>query len=514
MTLIQDALRRNARDRPAHIALVEGDGQVSYAELWSLVGRAAAWLAGRVDRGDRVGLMLGNSVDAVVWLYGVVSAGAIAVPIDADAQPKSLARVLDDSGARLLVVSERLAERAAAGALPDACRLVVAGDELPPAAAPAASGPGPGGTGADAGTVENRAGRDPRRAACILYTTGTTGAPKGVILTHANLLAATATINAFMQPADWIVESLPMRLSHSFGFARLRSALAVGGTAILEEGLVRVGPLFERMRQHGVNAFASVPAGFALLLDAYLEPFRSVGPALRLIEIGSAPMPRRHKALLAECCPNARICMHYGLTEASRACFLDFAADAASLDSVGRPSPGVSLRIVTDDGRPASPGEAGEIQIRGGMVTPGVWGRPDLTREAFADGWLRTGDLGSADEAGYVHLAGRRGDVLNLGGFKVAPAEIEERLREFDGVADAAVTLTREDQDGTPRLTALLVARPPSHAIDTAGLRAFCLETLEAWKVPSAFALVPSLPRTPSGKLQRHLLPGLRSESS
>jgi long-chain acyl-CoA synthetase len=486
MSLLHDVLHRQATARPEHPAVIDDGRVVTYGDLWHRVRGVGAWLQGHAPPGARVGVMLGNSADAVAALYGAAAAGLVAVALDSDIHPRNLAAVVADCDMTLLLVSERLRDRAAAADCPP---LLVA----PPATLAAG----------DADAFAPAPGISPGHLACVLYTTGTTGPRKGVMLSHANLLAATANMNAFMRPGPWLVESVPMRLSHSFGFARLRAIFDVGGTALLEEGLSRVDRVIGNIARHAANALAAVPAGFGLLLDNYLEPFAEVAGQLRLVEIGSAPMPARHRDLLMEVCPNARICMHYGLTEASRAAFLDFRTDRAFLDTVGRPAPNVQIRIAADQADPAAPGQ-GEVLVSGDMVALGYWRRPDLTDAAIVDGWLHTGDIGWFDALGYLHLTGRREDILNLGGMKVAAAEVEERLRAATGIADAAVVLGGDDTLG-PHLAALLVLHD-SVGDDLPDLRAHCLAELEPYKVPREFVVVDALPRTATGKLQRHLL--------
>ena len=488
MALLHEIILRRRETTPGHLAVIDAARLVSYAGLRDEVAGAAGWLQRQAPRGSRVGLMLGNTVDAATALLAVPAAGLVAVPLDPDVHPRNLAAILDDSGADLLVASDRLralAEQGRPG-------LRVVSPEEYRREDPVRFAAPPGQSGAE--------------VACLLYTTGTTGPRKGVMLSHDNLLAATANMNAFMQPGPWIVESIPMRLSHSFGFARLRAVLDAGGTAVLEEGLARVDRVLGNAAAHGVNAMSSVPAGFGLLLDHYLEPFTAVGPRLRLVEIGSAPMPARHREQLARVCPNARICMHYGLTEASRAAFLDFRADAAFAHTAGRPAPNVEIRIAGADGKPSGQNEPGEILVKGAMVAAGYWRRPDLTAAAFAGGWLRTGDVGFLDAAGYLHLTGRKEEILNLGGMKVAAGEVEERLRAHANVLDAAVAMSPSTDSDGPGLQAFVVPRDPDGFADFPGLRAHCLRELEAYKVPRTFLVVDQLPRTSSGKLQRHRL--------
>ena len=182
----------------------------------------------------------------------------------------------------------------------------------------------------------------------ISYTTGTTGPQKGVMLSHRNLLSATNNINKFIGIDSGVIESVPMRLSHSFGFARLRCIFEVGGTVVLENGLLRPEKVLTNIKKYKVNALSLVPSGFTIILDYYKDLFKTIAQQIKHIEIGSSQMYERHKIELIKLCPKARICMHYGLTEASRSTMIEFNSEKQKLHTVGRASPNVKIRIVNN----------------------------------------------------------------------------------------------------------------------------------------------------------------------
>ncbi len=499
MELLHEVLRAQAARRPSKTALVDGGVNLSYAELEKNVRRLAGFLASRFPTGSRVGILLPNSAAAVMALYSVPAAGLVAVPMDADIHPRQADRLLEDCDLSAILTTQRSLTR-----IPlDIPSIILADGEqavrnrlaLQPILDSAQNG---------------RRGLPLRAAddiACILYTAGTTSRPKGVMLTHRNLGAAARHIIDFMGLDEDIVESLPMRLSHSFGFARLRCIIQSGGTAVLEPGFLRPERLLHRMRTLGANALSSVPAGWAILLDHFLEPFQGLGPRLRFVEIGSAPLSRRHRDLLLEICPNARLAMHYGLTESSRATFIDLRLEGDHWGTAGRPAPGVEIKIIEEDGREAARGTTGEILIRAATNAPGYWGRPDLTSAALAGGWLRTRDLGFVDPDGYLHLDGRAEEMINLGGLKVSPVEVEEVLARQEGVREAAVIGIATPGEGSGVLIkAFLVARDGAVVPPIAALRRACLAELEADKVPREFEVVRALPRTDSGKVRKDLL--------
>ena len=503
MNLLHEPLQDHARRQPDKTAVRDGERSVTYHELWEKIQGFAGFLSGRFRQKARVGILLSNNLEAVVSIYAAPAAGMIAVPMDADIHPRNLDSAIRSCGISTLVTSGkflgRLRDSGTARLLP----LILAGESVPRKKS----------FSFEQALQDGRRGEKPlpelgpSDVACILTTAGTTDEPKAVMLSHANLRAASHNIRQVMGIDAGIVESLPMRISHSFGFGRLRAVLESGGTVILEDGLVRPERVLAALKEKRANALSLVPAGFAILLTYYRESFREIAGQLRFIEIGSAFMRRDQKEMLMELCPAALISMHYGLTEASRAAFLDFHREKAFLDTAGKPSPGVRIKIVDENGNESGPGDRGEILIRGDTVSPGYWGKPELTASVLKDGWLHTGDSGFVDENGYLHLLGRRQDTINLGGIKVSPREVEEVLLKYKGILEAAVVGVKSEEAVTGEIIkAFLVVDDREKFRDLAGLKKFCLREIEAYKVPQEFEIIPTLPKTGSGKVKTHLL--------
>ena len=508
MELLHEALQASARRRPSKTALVQGAATLSYAELEQRVRRLAGYLAARFPPGTRLGILLPNSIAAVIGLYGASAAGLIAVPMDSDIHPRRAERLVRDCQLGAVLTTEQHLDR-----IPlDVPSLILAGG-MRPARNHVALEPILAGSRNDPAHLPERSADD---LAGILYTAGTTGRPKGVMLTHRNLAAAVRNIIEFMGLDESVIESLPMRLSHSFGFARLRCVLQVGGTAVLEPGFLRPERLLHRLWTHNGNALSSVPAGLAILLDHHLEAFKTVGPRLRFMEIGSARLSTRHRDALLDVCSNAMIAMHYGLTESSRATLIDLRAEKGRWGTAGRPARGVEIRIVDERGEAAAAGERGEILIRGAANATGYWGLGDETSAAFADGWLRTRDQGFLDTDGYLHLEGRLEEMINLGGIKVSPVEVEETLMRLDGVQEAAVVgVTAPAEVSGILIKAYLVLSDGAAAPSSGALKRACLGDLEAYKVPQEFEVVRTLPKNESGKVRKDRLvsqPGGRGD--
>lgn len=468
-----------AKQFPDRRAIVAGKTSLSYGELWSRIQHAARWLQEQgVQPGARV---VWSSEPGDPWFavgyFATHLLGAVAVPVDGKIAPANRQAVLEQSDASLVVFDEAFRSFRSLISAPDAG---AAQDALEPAA-----------------RLDDLAD--------VLFTSGSTGRPKGVALTHANICAAVRNINQFIGNTADDVEVVTVPLSHSFGLGRMRCVLAMGGTLVLVPGLTFPALTFNALTTHRATGLACVPAGAALLLKWGAERFGACADHLRYMELGSAPMPREDKQWLMKLLPRTRICMHYGLTEASRSAFIEFHADAHRIDSIGRASPNVTIRIGSADGQVLPPNAVGTIFVRAETVMKGYWRDPQRTAAVLSeDGWLNTGDLGYADEEGYLYLVGRGEDVINVGGRKVYPSTVESAAQEFEGVLEAACVGEARDVVGqTPVL--YVVARDPA-ALDPASLQQFLASRLEYYAVPTRIELVKELPKTSSGKVQRSLL--------
>ena len=338
--------------------------------------------------------------------------------------------------------------------------------------------------------------------ASIFYTTGTTGPKKGVMLSHGNLLASTRNINEFMQIKSSTIESVPMRISHSFGFARLRCIFDVGGTVILENGLLRPDKVLSNMKLYKANAISSVPVGFAIILGRYKNLFKEISSQIKHIEIGSSSMREDQKKILISLCPKASICMHYGSTEASRATFIEFNLEKNKLHTVGKPSPNVEIKILTDHKAINHKDDSGEILIKGKMTSQRYWNNEKLTKQNIISGWIKTGDIGRIDLDGYIHLLGRKEEIINFGGLKVAPGEIEEVLLKHENIIEAAVIgIKSNDIFLTETIKAFIVIN--NNDLSVKEIESFCLNNLESYKIPNIFEIISSMPKTNSGKIKK-----------
>ncbi len=470
-----------AQSSPDQPAIITGDQVISFAGLERrILAMADQLLAAGAEPGDRI-VLAADSRNAgfVAGYLACHLTRCIAVPVDHDISTKRLEQIVQIAKPR------------------------------------AVAGSGLAGQNITALDYENHpAGRFNRSAfplpspeddADLLFTTGTTGQPKGVLLTQRNITTAASHINAFIGNTEGDREVVPLPLSHSFGLGRLRCNLLAGGTIILVRGFAFPGAIFRALRKWQATGLASVPAGFAVLLRSSDNSLAEFADQLRYVEIGSAPMPLPQKLKLISTLPATRICMHYGLTEASRSSFIEFHESIDRLDSIGRPPAGVELRVLDDKGRPAATGEAGKIVVRGGHVMKAYYADAAATRAVFDDGWMFTGDYGFVDDGGYFYLAARELDLINIGGRKVAPVEVEKVLELHPAVQACACVGIADPQGITgQQITAVLVAHTGVASLpDDRELRTHASRQLETYKVPVAFRWIDSLPVNQHGKLQR-----------
>ena len=476
------ATARKHGDRPA---LRQDDVVVTYAELDERTASVAAWARAQgITPGDRVGLMLPNVIAFPVTYYGLLRAGAVVVPINPLMTEREVTHYLSDSGARTIIAWHEAAG-AAGGAAATGTDLVVVDADMAQFQVTADST-------ADR-VVEPRTGDD---TAVILYTSGTTGTPKGAELTHDNLrrnAQVTAGSLIDLGPEDVIMGCLP--LFHVFGqTCGMNAAITAGASITL---LPRFDPraVLNIMARDKVTVFQGVPTMYVALNGLTPTDVES----LRVCVSGGAALPV--EVLHAfETKFGCEILEGYGLSETSPvACFNVRGARVPG--SIGVPIDGVSLRVVDTAGNEVPAGEVGEIAISGHNVMKGYWNRPQATTEAIRNGWFHTGDMGRMDEDGYFFIVDRKKDMIIRGGFNVYPREIEEVLYEHPQVVEAAVIGVPHATHGEEVAAAITLAEGADVTVDE--IRTYVKTRVAPYKYPRHIWFVNGLPKGPTGKILR-----------
>ncbi|MFK0284676.1 long-chain fatty acid--CoA ligase [Streptomyces sp. NPDC090499] len=477
-------------DRPA---LRLGDTVVSCRALDRDSARTAGLLRDRgVRPGDRVALMLPNVPEFAVVYYGVLRAGGVVVPMNPLLKSREIRYYLGDSGARTLFAWHDFADEAITGARQADAEAVVVG---------------PGALDELLEGVRPRAGLTDRQdddTAVILYTSGTTGRPKGAELTHANLdrNCAVAAGGLFrLTPDDVIFGGLP--LFHAFGQTCTLNAAVASGACLTLLPRFDAAQALEILDAHGVTVFAGVPTVYSRLVR---QPGKEGYDTsrLRVCLAGGAELPLQvlYDFQAAFGCV---VLEGYGLSETSPVVSVNTEQAGPRPGSVGTPIPGVRVRVV-DNGREVPRGETGEIAVRGHNVMKGYWQRPEETAATIRDGWLYTGDLGRVDRDGYLWIVGRKKDVIIRGGYNVYPREVEDVLYEHPAVADAAV-VGIPDPDLGEEVGAAVVLRAGARAT-AEELRAYVKAQVAAYKYPRKVWIADALPKGPTGKIvKREIVP-------
>ncbi|HEX3157879.1 MAG TPA: o-succinylbenzoate--CoA ligase [Gemmatimonadaceae bacterium] len=499
--VLPDWLAHRAATTPERTALVAGGRAWSFAELDADATRTTRRLAALGARaGDRVAMLLHNGPDAAMLVHAALRMGLTLVPLNVRLSADELAWQLGDAAPRVLVVEGRTA------ALADRARRER--PELVTVSVDAAGAAMLGGHALDAvGEADAPAllAHDPETVVAIVYTSGTTGQPKGAMLTVGNFWwsAVGSALNLGTHADDrWLV-CLP--LFHVGGLSILLRATIYGIAAIVHDGF-DAATVNRALDTERVSIVSLVAVMLQRLLDERGD--RPYPPSLRCALLGGGPAPR---ALLERCArAGIPVVQTYGLTEtASQVATLAPEDALRKLGAAGRPLYPNALRVVTDDGRDARVGEAGEILVRGPVVMAGYAGRPDATARAIVDGWLHTGDVGHLDADGYLHVLDRRDDLIVTGGENVYPAEVEAALLAHPWVAEAAVFGVPDDTWGQRVVAVIRLAAGVLASADAAGetLRAHCRSQLAGYKTPREIRLATEpLLRTASGKLRRGAL--------
>ena len=507
---LHQALRNQARVRPDAVAVVCENRSLTFAELDAESDRLATGLRELgLEAGERVGLFLPNGPEFIVSFYAASKLGAIACPLNSSYREREIAYQLNDSGASFLITHAKLwpvIERTRAQ-LTHLRHIIVVGD--------AGTDSLPAVTRYEA--VVSRCAAplsvevDPDRIVVLPYSSGTTGLPKGVMLTHRNLVAQHEQYVRATQmgPDDSYVIYMP--LSHIYGIAIMGVAIRAGAKQILLERF-DLETVVRLIQEHHVTWLFAVPPVLLELADTpALEPaqFRS----LKFIFSAAAPLApdiaRRVEARLG-----VRVIQAYGLTEASPATHhspLDH--DRIKLESGGVLLADTEHRIVDiETGEQDLPlGEVGEIVVRGPQVMQGYWNAPGETERALRNGWLYTGDIGWVDEDGYLYIVDRKKEMIKYKSFSIAPAELEAVVLEHPDVADCGVTGVKDTEAG--EVPKAYVVPQPGRTIDLNALARFVSERVAGYKQIRHFEIIDKIPRTPSGKVLRRLLWQLETDS-
>lgn len=490
---LPDNLIAAAAQWPGRCAIQDGETTISYSSLLHEVRLFASRLVLQgFEQGNRLAIALPNSIEFVTAYYGTLMAGGIAVLMNVAGKAVEFSAWLTDCDASYLCYprGNQEIDRALASMVKPPGHL------LP-------SAPGVPGASADPGVLASLTiGRnDP---ACILYTSGTTGKPKGVVLSHGNLLSNTEAIVSFLglTSTDSIVTVLPFY--YAFGSSVLHSHIGAGGRIVLEKNLLYPHAVVDTLVKEQATGFAGVPSTYALLLARVkLDQFDL--SSLRYFAQAGGPMSPTLTQRLRDAVPHAAVFVMYGQTEATaRLTYLPPDRLADKMGSVGVPVSGVQIQIRREDSTLANVDEIGEVWACGPNIMLGYWRNALATAEVKDGRWLNTGDVGRVDADGFLFIAGRRSDIIKAGAHRVHPQDIEDVIAELPQVQEVAV-IGEEDELLGEAIKAFVVQSTEA-VLSQMQIQAHCRSRLASYKVPRTVEFVAALPKTPNGKIRRNEL--------
>jgi len=465
----------------SRIAIIHNGTHITYEQFYDDITNLSAHLSNHYLRdGESALLYSKNKYKLLLGIYSVMYAGAVAVPVGDNMPNVALEKIANVTNSKIVLTDD----------IDSVLTTTLTKVQIK-----------------DFQQNSDRFKReiDEHDSALVLFTSGTSGEKKGTLLSHRNLIRTALYINEFMEVKQRITEYLMIPVFHSFGLGRTRCVFLVKGTLVLDDGLFNPFLMVKRLVKHNCDAFSGVPSVIAMLIKAGESKFSQFGKNIRFVEIGSAPMLTEHKEFLLNHLPHANICMHYGLTEASRSCFINFRKEHNKLCSVGKPSPGVRVMIVDDNSKELPAGELGEIIISGPNVSKGYLNKPSLNKEKFIDDWFHTGDLGHKDNEGYVYFSGRKDDIINVGGEKISPLEIEHLINSLNLINGDFCVVGIHDREGIYGQVPVLCVTDINYSksdLENLNTRLWSSGLKKIFQ-PKFFYHMQQIPKTNNGKVMR-----------
>lgn len=474
----------NAVNLPDRLCVVDGRGAYTYAEIWHAAKCAAYELKELgVKKADCVLVECTQNADYIVCDFACNMLGAYFVPVEHKASAANVQAIYEETESTLLICEEDYEFDAKTVSFAEIMK--EEGTELEDWSFPA-----------EEDTAE------------ILYTTGTTGKSKGIEVSHKNNIAIAENISFGTEMRDGNVELIPLPLSHSHALRCSYANFFRNGTIVITDGVTRVLEIYKMIKNYHVTAVDLSPTAASVLLKLTRGRFAEFNDQFDYIQIGTAALPEELKAELCRQFPQVRLYNFYGSTESGRSCVLNFNSEDDRKYCIGFPTRNAKF-IVTDDDRNEIQSDAahtGLLASAGAMNMKGYWKQPELTAQIMRNGYVYTNDEGYIDERGFVYVLGRKDDIINYKGIKIAPEEIEEVVAQYKGVKDCACVPVAEKAAGqAPKV--FLVLQNPDKFDKTAFVR-FMEEHIDANKIPKYIEIIEEIPRASNGKIQRKKLMG------
>lgn len=505
VTFLHQLLESAARSWPDREAVVQGKERRSYRYLDENATRLGnALVKAGIRKGDRVGILMPNSVPFLCAYFGISKVGGIAVPINTAVNGAGFPYILQDAGIRALLFDGSIRAmtphvREALGGLaalftdsaslpaftgtPEAPAVLRSWDEVFQEESSLAPG----------------ADLSPDDLACLMYTSGSTGRAKGVMISHRNIVANTRSILDYLNLTERDRMMVILPFFYCYGASLIHTHVAVGGSLVLENQFLYPNKVLDTMAEEEVTGFAGVPSSFAILLRRSSLRTR-VFPRLRYVTQAGGSMAPSLIRELRQALPGVSVYVMYGQTEATaRLSCLAPEHLESKLGSIGKAIPGVELKVLNEQGEEVAPGEVGEIVARGENIMKGYWNSPEETNLVLDERGLHTGDLGRVDEEGFLYVVDRKKDMIKSGSHRVSAREIEEVILSLPTVLECAAIGVPDEMLG--EVVKAFVVPVNREGVDEAQIIRFCKEHLPPYKVPRMLSVVQSLPRNEAGKI-------------
>ena len=483
MKAVYEFLELSAEKYPNKIAIKDDTASITYNELLKNSKFVSNSIKNMINHGQTISLLSENSINFVITYFGILMAGGIVHIIPPNSSEKQIQFQIQKVKPVIIVCSETLKNKITRNQYKHILISDLINNSLS--------------SKINHNTIHDKF----NEVSSIIFTSGTTGIPKGVKLKHENIIFVTNNIIKIIGVRSDDTEINPLQLSHSFGLGCLHTTIAQGATAIIFRNSINLKEIIDAVTINKATGFVGVPATFQKILLNYKEEFKEAGKNFHYLLTNSAPMPKDDVQEIIDLFPLTDFFTYYGLTEASRSTFLLFNNDITKIESVGKPAPNVEIKIITNNGNTSNEYEIGEVLIKGSNVIDEYW--PGTTeRTKIKDGWLQTGDLGYFDNDGYLYLKGRKDDIINVGGEKVSPTEIELTIKQLDKVQDVVV-IGIPDRTFGEIPVAFIVTK---FNLETNEILSHCIKTLERYKVPQNIIFIDNIPQNESGKIERNAL--------
>jgi acyl-CoA synthetase (AMP-forming)/AMP-acid ligase II len=505
-TLLHHLLEERARNSPEKIAVISGATRTSYYSLNNLAnGFCDALRAHNIRKGDIVAILHENSLEFIAAYFGILKAGAVAAPLSTDMKLEGLQTILLDMLPHALVVSARQSEKV--GLCTETAFLrtsvIICEQECVTPRSGIKHVTMNRISSDRAPVTDSELAMDGDELACIIYTSGSSGRPKGVMLTHENIVSNTRSICTCLNLTERDVQMVVLPFSYVFGLSLLHTHIAAGGALVLNNQFCFTGAVLEQMAAEKVTGFSGVPSTYAYLLHrSPLIAMRDKLPSLRYCSQAGGHMARQIKLDLFQALPtHTSIVVMYGATEASaRLTWLDPRYYLRKIGSVGKEIPGVEIAILDEYGNELPSGEQGELVAEGPNIMAGYYKDPAATERVLDDHGYHTGDLGYRDAEGFLFITGRRDNQMKVGGHRLDPQEIEDVILESGLVIEAAVVGMPDEILGV--VPAALIV-PIAKEINQEELLVHCARSLPRYKTPHDLFAVSALPKNGNGKVDR-----------